>query len=57
MRGKVEVKSTGCHGFCEKEPAALISPEEIYYVGVEPEDVPEIGEMPSLVDWSRKCID
>ena len=42
LRGKVEVKSTGCHGFCEKEPIALILPEEICYVGVKPEDVPEI---------------
>ena len=42
LREKVEVKSTGCHGFCEKEPAALILPEEIYYAGVKPEDVPEI---------------
>jgi len=40
--GKLIVKSTGCHGFCEKEPIALIFPEEICYVGVKPEDVPEI---------------
>jgi len=42
LREKVEVKSTGCHGFCEKEPIALILPEEICYVGVKPKDVPEI---------------
>jgi NADH:ubiquinone oxidoreductase subunit F (NADH-binding)/(2Fe-2S) ferredoxin/NAD-dependent dihydropyrimidine dehydrogenase PreA subunit len=39
---KIIVKSTGCHGFCEQEPTALILPEEICYVGVKPEDVPEI---------------
>jgi NADH:ubiquinone oxidoreductase subunit F (NADH-binding)/(2Fe-2S) ferredoxin/ferredoxin len=39
---KIIVKSTGCHGFCEQEPTALISPEEICYVGVKPEDVTEI---------------
>ena len=39
---KVAVKSTGCHGFCEQEPTVLISPEEICYVGVKAEDVPEI---------------
>ena len=49
LRGKVEVKSTGCHGFCEKEPIVLISPEKICYVGVKPEDVPEIVSE-SLVD-------
>ena len=42
LAGKLIVKSTGCHGFCEKEPTALILPEEICYVGVKPEDVPEI---------------
>jgi NADH-quinone oxidoreductase subunit F len=39
---KVLVKSTGCHGFCEQEPTALILPEAICYVSVQPEDVPEI---------------
>ena len=42
LREKVAVKSTGCHGFCEKEPIAVIFPEEICYVGVKPKDVPEI---------------
>ena len=42
LKEKVEVKSTGCHGFCEKEPIALILPEEICYVGVKPKDVPQI---------------
>ena len=42
LTGKVIVKSTGCHGFCEKEPTALILPEEICYVSLKPEDVPEI---------------
>ena len=42
LAGKIMVKSTGCHGFCEQEPTALILPEEICYVGVKPEDVPEI---------------
>jgi NADH:ubiquinone oxidoreductase subunit F (NADH-binding)/(2Fe-2S) ferredoxin/ferredoxin len=42
LAGKVVVKSTGCHGFCEQEPTALILPEAICYVSVKPEDVPEI---------------
>ena len=42
LREKVEVKSTGCHGFCEKEPSAVIFPEEICYVSLKAEDVPEI---------------
>lgn len=42
LGGKVLVKSTGCHGFCEKEPIAVIFPGEICYVEVKPEDVSEI---------------
>jgi NADH:ubiquinone oxidoreductase subunit F (NADH-binding)/(2Fe-2S) ferredoxin/Pyruvate/2-oxoacid:ferredoxin oxidoreductase delta subunit len=42
LAGNIIVKSTGCHGFCEKEPTVLILPEEICYVSVKPEDVPEI---------------
>ena len=42
LAGKIAVKSTGCHGFCEQEPTVLILPEAICYVSVKPEDVPEI---------------
>jgi NADH:ubiquinone oxidoreductase subunit F (NADH-binding)/(2Fe-2S) ferredoxin/Pyruvate/2-oxoacid:ferredoxin oxidoreductase delta subunit len=39
---KVEVKATGCHGFCEKGALVVIHPHEILYTQVKPEDVPEI---------------
>jgi NADH:ubiquinone oxidoreductase subunit F (NADH-binding)/(2Fe-2S) ferredoxin/ferredoxin len=39
---KVDVRGTGCPGFCEKGPIVVIYPEEICYVGVTPEDAPEI---------------
>jgi len=42
LADKVIVKSTGCHGFCEKEPSAVIFPEEIFYASLKPEDVPQI---------------
>ena len=42
LKDKILVKSTGCHGFCEKEPIVIIFPEEICYVEVKPADVPEI---------------
>ena len=35
-------KETGCHGFCERGPIVVIDPEEICYLQVKPEDVPEI---------------
>ncbi len=42
LEAKVEIRATGCHGFCEKGPFVVIYPEEICYVEVTPEDVPEI---------------
>jgi NADH:ubiquinone oxidoreductase subunit F (NADH-binding)/(2Fe-2S) ferredoxin/NAD-dependent dihydropyrimidine dehydrogenase PreA subunit len=42
LEGKVEIKETGCLGFCEKGPRIVIYPEEIYYFQVKASDVPEI---------------
>ena len=39
---KVEIRETGCPGFCEKGPIIVIHPEEICYIEVTPEDVPDI---------------
>ena len=39
---KVEVKGTGCHGFCERGPLVVIRPEMICYVNVRGKDIPEI---------------
>jgi NADH-quinone oxidoreductase subunit F len=39
---KVEIRETGCSGFCEKGPIIVIYPEEICYIGVTPQDVPDI---------------
>lgn len=42
LKTKVDIRETGCHGFCEKGPIVVIYPEEICYVEVKPEDVPAI---------------
>jgi NADH-quinone oxidoreductase subunit F len=42
LADRVEVKVTGCHGFCEKGPLVVIKPEDIFYQKVKVEDVPEI---------------
>ena len=42
LAGTVDIRATGCHGMCEQGPNVVIYPEEIYYVKVTPEDVPEI---------------
>ena len=39
---RIDIRATGCHGFCEKGPHVVVYPEEIYYTEVSPEDVPEI---------------
>jgi NADH-quinone oxidoreductase subunit F len=38
----VELKETGCHGFCERGPIVVIRPKRVFYQQVKPEDVPEI---------------
>jgi len=40
----VDTKGTGCPGFCERGPVVVIYPEEICYLQVQAEDVPEIVE-------------
>ncbi len=42
LGSKVEIKSTGCHGFCEKGPVVVIYPQKIFYQMVSPDDVPKI---------------
>jgi len=42
LGGKVDVRVTGCHGFCAQGPNIVIYPEEICYVKVQPEDAAEI---------------
>ncbi len=44
LQAKVDTKSTGCHGFCERGPLTVISPQKIFYQRVTVEDVPEIVE-------------
>jgi len=42
LQEKIEIKVTGCHGFCEAEPNIIIKPQGIFYQKVSPEDVEEI---------------
>ncbi|WP_299980243.1 NADH-ubiquinone oxidoreductase-F iron-sulfur binding region domain-containing protein [Desulfobacula sp.] len=54
LKTKVDIRVTGCHGFCEKGPIVVIYPEEICYMEVTPEDVPEIISQTVL---EKKVID
>lgn len=38
----VDIRTTGCHGFCERGPVVVINPEKIFYQRVTPEDAGEI---------------
>ena len=38
----VEVRATGCFGFCEKGPLVVVHPEKIFYQQVKIKDVPDI---------------
>ncbi len=42
LAGKVDIRATGCHGFCERGPLVVIRPKNIFYQRVEVKDVPEI---------------
>ena len=54
LKTKVDIRATGCHGYCEKGPLVVIYPEEICYVEVTPKDVPEIISQTVL---GKKVID
>lgn len=42
MRDAVDIRKTGCHGFCERGPIIVVHPEKVCYLQIEPGDVPEI---------------
>lgn len=42
LEDKVDIRTTGCHGFCERGPIVVIYPSGIFYQKVKPEDVKEI---------------
>jgi len=42
LKEKVDIRRTGCHGYCERGTIVVIFPKEICYLRVKPEDVPEI---------------
>jgi NADH-quinone oxidoreductase subunit F len=42
LSDKVDIRTTGCHGFCERGPLVVIRPKDIFYQRVRVKDVPEI---------------
>jgi NADH-quinone oxidoreductase subunit F len=54
IAAKIQSKETGCPGFCERGPVVVIYPEEICYLQVAPQDVPEIVAETLM---NRKVVD
>ncbi len=44
LEDKVYIKSTGCHGFCERGPLMVIKPKGIFYEHITPEMLDDILE-------------
>lgn len=42
LEEKVDLRITGCQGFCQVEPVVIVHPEDILYQRVKPEDAKEI---------------
>ena len=54
LTDKVDIKRTGCHGFCERGPIVVIYPEELCYLQVKPEDILEIISKTIKKDFELK---
>ena len=44
LEKEVEIKTTGCHGFCERGPLVVIQPQAIFYQRVKPADAKLVVE-------------
>jgi NADH:ubiquinone oxidoreductase subunit F (NADH-binding)/(2Fe-2S) ferredoxin/Pyruvate/2-oxoacid:ferredoxin oxidoreductase delta subunit len=42
LKGTVDIRRTGCHGFCEQGPIIVIFPQQICYLRVHANDIAEI---------------
>jgi NADH:ubiquinone oxidoreductase subunit F (NADH-binding)/(2Fe-2S) ferredoxin/Pyruvate/2-oxoacid:ferredoxin oxidoreductase delta subunit len=42
LKGKIDLRATGCHGFCERGPIVVLQPEGLFYQKVKLEDVGRI---------------
>ncbi|MBI5208556.1 MAG: NADH-quinone oxidoreductase subunit NuoF [Elusimicrobia bacterium] len=42
LQDKVDVRQTGCHGFCERGPIVVLQPRGVFYQKIRLADVPEV---------------
>ena len=57
--GDIEVRATGCLGFCQSSPLVVLQPEGIVYQHVQVDDAPEIVEKTALGGLVERllCLD
>jgi len=48
LEKEIEIRETGCHGFCAQAPVIAIDPKDIFYQQLTAEDVPEIVDQTLL---------
>jgi NADH-quinone oxidoreductase subunit F len=42
LTDQILIRTTGCHGFCERGPMAVIHPQKVFYQQIKSEDIPDI---------------
>lgn len=42
LSDRVEIRQTGCQGFCARAPVMTLDPDDIFYQQVTPDDIPDI---------------
>ncbi len=56
LEDEIEIRVTGCHGFCEAEPNVIIFPDEIFYRNLKPKDAKEIVEATRKSTIAREFV-
>ncbi|HBF43630.1 MAG TPA: NADH-quinone oxidoreductase subunit F [Desulfobacteraceae bacterium] len=56
LENMIEVKETGCRGFCENGPIVTIEPKDVFYNKVKPKDVEDIISETLLHDRTVKRL-
>ena len=44
LEDQIEVVTTGCNGFCERGPIAVVQPDDVFYQQLNEKDIPELVE-------------
>lgn len=44
LTDKIQLRITGCHGFCAMEPSVLVEPRRVFYPKINPDDIDKIIE-------------